>query len=211
MPDLQVALDIVDLDIALDIASKSLQGGATILEVGTPLIKAHGMEAVSKICRLAGEEIRVVADMKTSDAGYLETELAAKAGADVTTVLACSSPSTVEETVRAGNDLGIAVLADLMEVGSVSDAAREMEDFGVGFICVHSGIDTGQGLEQSFDKLGSVAEAVNIEVAAAGGLDHRTASQAIERGASIVIVGRAITRSSNPELSTKRIREAIGG
>ncbi|MHC5039293.1 MAG: orotidine 5'-phosphate decarboxylase / HUMPS family protein, partial [Planctomycetota bacterium] len=43
---LQVALDFVNLKRALKVARESVEGGADILEAGTPLIKSEGLDAV---------------------------------------------------------------------------------------------------------------------------------------------------------------------
>ncbi|HKX46254.1 MAG TPA: orotidine 5'-phosphate decarboxylase / HUMPS family protein, partial [Planctomycetota bacterium] len=43
---LQVALDYVDNSRALKCAREAVAGGADVLEVGTPLLKAEGLEAV---------------------------------------------------------------------------------------------------------------------------------------------------------------------
>jgi 3-hexulose-6-phosphate synthase/6-phospho-3-hexuloisomerase len=46
MPILQVALDLLELKRAVEIAKEAVEGGADWLEVGTPLIKSEGMNAV---------------------------------------------------------------------------------------------------------------------------------------------------------------------
>ena len=43
---LQVALDFVDLERAVDVCREALEGGADWIEVGTPLIKSEGLNAV---------------------------------------------------------------------------------------------------------------------------------------------------------------------
>ena len=43
---LQVALDFVDNSRALKCAREAVEGGADIVEVGTPLLKAEGLDAV---------------------------------------------------------------------------------------------------------------------------------------------------------------------
>ncbi|RLI78690.1 bifunctional hexulose-6-phosphate synthase/ribonuclease regulator, partial [Archaeoglobales archaeon] len=45
-PILQVALDLVELKRAVEIAKLALEGGVDWIEVGTPLIKSEGMDAV---------------------------------------------------------------------------------------------------------------------------------------------------------------------
>jgi len=44
--NLQVALDVLDLDVAKSIARIASEEGAAIIEAGTPLIKMHGMKAM---------------------------------------------------------------------------------------------------------------------------------------------------------------------
>ena len=77
---LQLALDQVDLHRALRAATEAVRAGVPILEVGTPLLKAEGLDAVRKI-REAFPKLELVCDAKTMDAGRLELEVAAKAGA----------------------------------------------------------------------------------------------------------------------------------
>lgn len=45
-PTLQVALDLLGLDRAVEIAEEAVRGGADWIEAGTPLIKSEGMQAV---------------------------------------------------------------------------------------------------------------------------------------------------------------------
>ncbi len=46
MAILQVALDLTILERAVQIAKESVEGGVDWIEVGTPLIKSVGMDAV---------------------------------------------------------------------------------------------------------------------------------------------------------------------
>jgi len=47
-PILHVALDILNLHRALQIAQEAAEGGADWIEAGTPLIKSEGMEAIGR-------------------------------------------------------------------------------------------------------------------------------------------------------------------
>ena len=83
MPDrvlVQVALDFVDNSRALKCAREAAAGGADILEVGTPLLKAEGLTAV-RLLHAEFPHLPIVCDSKTMDAGRAEMEMAAKAGA----------------------------------------------------------------------------------------------------------------------------------
>ncbi len=46
---LQVALDFLEMSRAMTVAEGAVAGGADILEVGTPLIKSEGLDAVRKL------------------------------------------------------------------------------------------------------------------------------------------------------------------
>ena len=54
-----------------------------------------------------------------------------------------------------------------------------------------------------------MAEAVSVPVGVAGGINSETAAKAVEAGASIVIVGGAITKALDPEKATSEIRRGI--
>ena len=62
-PKLQVALDLLELDRAVQIAKESVEGGADWLEAGTPLIKSEGMDVV-RLLREKFPEQTILADMK---------------------------------------------------------------------------------------------------------------------------------------------------
>ncbi len=48
-PVLQVALDLVHGDRALQIASEAVAGGAEWIEAGTPLIKSEGVDILRRL------------------------------------------------------------------------------------------------------------------------------------------------------------------
>src|SRR4030042_1543014 len=108
---LQVALDFVELDRALKVAEEAAAGGADILEAGTPLIKSVGLESVRRL-RALFPKLVIAADMKVMDAGRMEVESAAKAGAKIVHVLAAAPDATIAECVAAGRGDGAGSGAD---------------------------------------------------------------------------------------------------
>ncbi|MFV1980696.1 MAG: orotidine 5'-phosphate decarboxylase / HUMPS family protein, partial [Rhodothermia bacterium] len=86
-PIVQISLDIVDLDEALETAETAIASGVDWLEAGTPLIIAEGMHGVRAL-RERFPDVPIVADLKTMDGGWLEAELMAKAGATHVVVMA---------------------------------------------------------------------------------------------------------------------------
>src|SRR2546425_6276700 len=78
-PKVQVALDLIHLKDALRIAKAANRAGVEWIEAGTPLIKSEGIRSVRELKRALPAAV-VVADMKTLDAGAIETEIAFEAG-----------------------------------------------------------------------------------------------------------------------------------
>lgn len=207
-PVLQVALDLLDLKRAIQIARESVLGGADWIEAGTPLIKSEGMEAVRSLRKeFPGHQI--IADMKVADTGALEVEMAAKAGASVVCILADSDDAVIAEAVRTASVFGVRLMADLINVGDPVTRTKELEAMGVHIVNAHVGIDQQMIGKSSLGILSSIREAVAIPIAVAGGLDAKTAPVAVSNGADIVIVGGSITRSADVEASTREIRHAI--
>ncbi|MBN1323192.1 MAG: bifunctional hexulose-6-phosphate synthase/ribonuclease regulator [Methanotrichaceae archaeon] len=207
-PILQVALDLLELDRAIEIAKEAVAGGADWIEAGTPLIKSEGMDAVREL-RKALPGVKIVADMKTVDTGTMEVEMAAKAGAGVVAMLASSDDSTIEEAIRAARQFGAEIMVDLLTSPDPVSRSREMEKLGVDYICVHVGIDQQMMGKNTIDFLKEIVKEVKIPVAAAGGINASSASEAVANGASLVIVGGNIARSADVTGSAKAIREAL--
>jgi 3-hexulose-6-phosphate synthase/6-phospho-3-hexuloisomerase len=202
---LQVALDILELKRALQIAQESLDGGADWIEAGTPLIKSEGMQAIRSMRDRFPDSI-IVADMKVADTGTLEVEMAAKAGANIVCILADADDSVIAESVRAASLYGIRIMADLINVEDPVSRACELETMGVDIICAHAGIDQQMMGKDSLDLLADLAGQVRIPLAVAGGIDAKSSGHAVRSGADIVIVGGNIVRSADVTGSTRAIR-----
>jgi 3-hexulose-6-phosphate synthase/6-phospho-3-hexuloisomerase len=205
---LQVALDILELKRALQIAQESLDGGADWIEAGTPLIKSEGMQAIRSMRDRFPDSI-IVADMKVADTGTLEVEMAAKAGADIVCILADADDSVIAESVRAASLYGIRIMADLINVADPIPRALKLETMGVDIICAHVGIDQQMMGKSSLELMSSLSDQVHIPLAVAGGIDAAGAGDAVRLGADIVIVGGWIVRSADITGSTKKIRAAM--
>jgi 3-hexulose-6-phosphate synthase/6-phospho-3-hexuloisomerase len=205
---LQLALDFVDLHRAVLVAEKAVPAGVDWIEIGTPLIKSEGLDAVRELKkRFPGKTI--VADMKIMDAGRIEVESAAKAGAAVIDVLGTATDATIEECIQAGKNYGAHIVVDLIAVKDPVERARQVEALGADFITVHVAIDEQMRGQDPFATLYAVSQAVKIPVGVAGGINSETAAQAVAHGASYVIVGGAITKAKDPEAATRDMRTAL--
>ncbi len=207
-PILQVALDFMHLKRALEVAREAVAGGADWVEAGTPLIKSEGVEAVRALKR-AFPGRPIVADLKIMDTGAFEVEIAAKAGADVITVMAVAGDATMEEAVKAARRYGAKVMADMMAVEDKVERAKQLQALGVDYLCVHVSIDQQMIAKGPLEELQGVASVAAVPVAVAGGLNSETVAQAVASGARIIIVGGAIIKEAQVAEAARRIRLAL--
>src|SRR5262245_61248770 len=205
---LQVALDYVDNSRALKCAREAVAGGADLIEVGTPLLKAEGLEAVRLLHR-EFPKVPVVCDATTMAAGRAEVGIAAKAGASIATVLGVASDQTIRECVDAGRNYGCRVYVDLLGHADPVTRAKQAEEWGAAFVGVHCPIDDQMTGKDAFEKLRRVAAAVSIPVAVAGGIHSESAADAVAAGAGVVIVGGFINKAEDATAATRQIRQAI--
>jgi len=207
-PILQVALDLLNSDRALTIARDAVKGGADWLEAGTPLIKSEGMDIVRKLKDTFPDK-SLIADMKTMDTGAFETEMASKAGADVVCILAASDNSTIADAIKSARKYGSKIMVDLIGVENKIQRAKELESLGVDYFCIHVGIDEQMIGKDPIKILSSLVKTTNIPIAVAGGLNSKTAVDAVKAGAQVIIVGGAITKAKDVTKATKQIKQAI--
>ncbi len=207
-PVIQVALDMVHGDRALQIADEAVRGGAEWIEAGTPLIKSEGVEIIRKLKKAFPHNV-VVADMKTIDVGGAEVEIAAKAGADVVVVLGLSSDPTITEAVLSARQYGAKVMVDLFNVKDKPARAKKVEEMGASYVCVHVGVDEQMVGGSPLAELKGVSEAVGIPVAAAGGINSESAADILAAGASIIIVGGAIIKAKDVTGAAAAVKTAL--
>lgn len=198
-PIVQISLDLIHLDEALETAAMAMRAGVDWLEAGTPFILAEGLHGVKKL-REAFPTTPIVADLKTMDGGYLEAEMMAKAGATHVVVMARAHEETIKVVVKAGKDYGIKVMGDNLGCPDMVDGAKWLEDLGCDYIVHHIGYDERRGIAAQgkrmpspLDQLREVVQAVKIPVQAVGGLTLEQAIRCPEFGAPLVVLGAPLT------------------
>ena len=207
-PVLQVALDQMQMRRALKICEEAMKGGADWIEAGTPLLKSEGMEVLRKLRAQYPSHV-IIADMKTMDTGSFETEMAARAGANVNTVMGVADDGTILEAVRAGRKYGCRIMVDLLGVKDKAKRAKELEAMGVDLLCIHVSIDDQMEGRSFTSDLEELIEATSLPIAVAGGITSEKAAELVRSGASIIIVGGAITKSPDVSSAARDIKDAI--
>ncbi|MFX0023843.1 MAG: orotidine 5'-phosphate decarboxylase / HUMPS family protein [Candidatus Hermodarchaeota archaeon] len=212
-PRLQVALDVESIDDAL-VISKQVAPFVDIIEAGTPLIKSEGIKAI-KVLKEAHPDKLVCADLKTADAGYLEVKMAAKAKADIITVLADAYKVTIKEALRAAYEFKVEIMADLImskappiTLASIMDL--HYKNMKIHYALVHSGLDRQASRRAPFYELESVVRIRDHpQLAIAGGIREEDISKLLAYPLDIIIIGGGITHMKDPGKAAENIKKAM--
>lgn len=211
MVKLQLAMDTLDGDEALRLAECTAPF-VDILEAGTPLIKSVGISIVRKLKATHPNKI-ILADLKSSDVGAYEANMAFTAGADVVTTQGITTFATICEVQREADKWQRRAEVDMTGVKDPVARAREVMQAGVTLVLYHRSIDEEltEGALWDEKAVHTVCEMskLGLDVAIAGGVNYDTLP--LLRGVPIysVVVGRGITTQPDPALAAKRIAEQI--
>jgi 3-hexulose-6-phosphate synthase / 6-phospho-3-hexuloisomerase len=205
---LQVALDLLNGHRALQIAQQSVDAGAQWVEAGTPLIKSEGMDILRQL-REKFPDNEIIADLKTMDTGAIETEMAAKAGASIISILAAAHDETIKEAVLSARKYGVKIMADLIGITDPIKRGKQIEKLGVHFLCIHIGIDEQMKGISPLSIVKELHKQTALPIAVAGGINSEMVTDIISAGAQIIIIGGAITKAKDVKKETKAILTAI--
>jgi 3-hexulose-6-phosphate synthase len=207
-PLIQLALDSLDYNTTVNLA-KVAHRYVDIIEIGTPCLKVNGL-ALVKDLKARFPKQQILADLKTMDAGYYEAEPFFKAGVDITTVLGTADLDTIKGVIAVANKYGKKAQVDLINVVDKARRAKEAADLGAHIIGIHTGIDQQIAGHTPFADLEALL-ALNLGtlVSVAGGIKASTVAQVVKAGATIVVVGGAITGSKDPAKAASEIRDLV--
>ena len=210
VPLLQLALDFVSLPAALAVAVK-VADEVDVIEIGTPLCKAAGLEAIRAVREVCPDKL-ILADLKSPDVGGLEASMAFDAGADMMTVIGGAALATVEEALKVAQERGKEMLMELTGVRDIIARAEEWRDIGVERMVYHRGWDEQTHARQWDDDDRVVIRQLidmGFKVTVTGGITPELLPFFRELPVSIVIVGRGIHQAPDPPAAARRIRTEI--
>jgi 3-hexulose-6-phosphate synthase len=208
--ELQLALDLVDIPGAKQVVAEVAEH-IDIVEIGTPVVINEGLRAVKEI-KEAFPHLRVLADLKIMDAGGYEVMKASEAGADIITVLGVSDDSTIKGAVAEARKHGRKIMVDMINVKDIEGRAKEIDSFGVDYICVHSGYDHQADGKNSFEELAAIKRVVkNAKTAIAGGIKLDTLTEVIGAQPDLVIVGGGITGQQDKNATAAEMKRLVSG
>ncbi len=203
----QIAIDTMPGDEALSFA-ESVEAYADVIEIGTPLIYRYGLELVREMVGRVSRA-KLLADSKIVDAGALESRIFLEGGADIVTLLAGSSDTTVEEALVTTEKRQAELMIDLIDIHPEGKINRieELSELGCNYFCLHRPSDVGTGEEMFLPQPGSLPS--GLKLAVAGGIDLTNLDRVIESGMDVAIVGSAITRTDEPEAKARKFAEIL--
>jgi len=206
--ELQLALDLVNIPEAKKLV-KELEAYIDIVEIGTPVIINEGLRAVKEI-KEAFPNLKVLADLKVMDAAGYEVMKASEAGADIITILGVAEDMTIKGAVEEAKKQQKKILVDMIGVKDIEGRAKELDAFGVDYICVHTGYDLQAVGKNSFEDLMTIKRVVkNAKVAVAGGIKLSTLPEVIKAQPDLVIVGGGITGQEDKQAAAAEMQKLI--
>ena len=209
-PMLQVAMDYVSLPKALEMAVL-VAPEVDIIEIGTPLCKAAGIEAVRAMREICPDKL-ILADLKTPDVGGLEATLAFDAGADMMTVIGGAALATVEQALAVARKRGKEMLMELTGVRDILARATEWRRIGVDHIVYHREWDAQsagrQWTEADKDTIRRLID-MGYKVTITGGMTMDLLPFFADLPVSVLICGRGIREAPDPRAAAHQMRLAI--
>jgi 3-dehydro-L-gulonate-6-phosphate decarboxylase len=211
LPMLQLALDNKSLPDALA-ATRILAAEVDVLEAGTILVCAEGMQAVRCLKSLYPDRI-VLADIKAADAGSILASMCYANGADWMTVICCAPIATVESAIAEARKRSPHHDVQVELTGSWSwDEARAWLKAGVRQVVYHRGRDAqASGQSWSDEDRGKIRElaAMGFELSITGGLTIEDLPLFRGIPVKVFIAGRAIRDAADPVAAARAFKARI--
>jgi len=209
-PLLQIAMDYTSLSKALVMAAL-VAPEVDIIEIGTPLCKAAGLEAIRAMREICPDKL-ILADFKTPDVGGLEATMAFDAGADMLTVIGGAALPTVEQALSVARKRGKEMLMELTGVRDILARATEWRKIGVDRIVYHREWDAqSAGREWTEADKDIIRKLIDMgyKVTITGGMTIDLLPFFADLPVSVLICGRGIREAANPREAAHQMRMAL--
>lgn len=220
---LQVTLDTMSVEAGIELL-RDVAPYVDVIEVGNPLLLDAGMDAISEVKR-AFPHVEVLADTKIWHDGTRIAASAFSRGADMVTILGGTTDAEVEAVVSYAEAHDGAVAADLSGVPSIVQRASELEDLGVRYMMVPSGLRRdnpkdddafhrntramgGNPLALVRNVMRGLSSTTEVAVVDNITLDNLDAVLATHPG--VLLVGRAILAATQPAEAAAEFKRRMG-
>lgn len=206
---LQIAFNN-NLNEAYSIIQQLPASDRILIEVGTPLIKEYGQEAIKKISYWWKSKFNlleqgnfskpyIVADLKTMDRGQTEVEIAFKGGANAAIALGLAPIETLDVFIEECEQRGMDSMIDMMNVEyslSILQKLKKQPDV----VILHRGVD-----EEHYNKekmlplheIRRIKSRYDMLVSVAGGDTIREVQKSFFNDADIVVIWKPFYQNTS--------------
>lgn len=209
---LQITLDTYSVEEGIALL-RGIADSIDVVEVGTPLLLDEGMGAVSEV-KEAFPSLEVLADTKIWHNGARIARSAFEHGADMVTVLAGATDHEIETVVSVAQSYEGSVAADMSGIEGLVQRSAELEDLGVRYMMVPSGLRRQEddrdsdvfhrntramgGMPLALVRNVARSLANSAEVAVVDNITLGNLDKVLATKPGILLVGRAILAADDP-------------
>jgi 3-hexulose-6-phosphate synthase len=208
--ELQLALDMINFENGLAIV-RNLRDIIDVIELGTPFSFVNPLSTIARF-KDNFPELKILSDFKIMDGGYIMSNMAFDAGADIVTVSGRTWDITIQEAITSAKEHCKLIHIDMMGVpdDQIENRCRELDSFFPAYIGIHRAVSIKESNAE-----GSLCLARNVvknaKLAVAGGINCETLRRIIPFKPDLVIVGTAITSAGDPRRVALEMREIMEG
>jgi len=200
---IQLAVDRVSIEKAIKIINHA-KDSIDIIEIGTSLFKDYGLNSLKEINE--NFDLPILADIKTMDEAEYEFKQIFDNGGDIATVMGASESETIRKCQKISRLYNKDYMIDTLGVND--EKLKDLTKFKDAILCLHLPKDKGGDIQYFLE---NIVHKHNIEnrIAVAGGVKKEDLDLFKKFGVEIVVVGSAITKSSNITQSAKEFKELL--
>lgn len=208
---IQAAIDIIEINKALDVAGQALEAGVDWIEVGYPLIKFQGLDHTLALFRKTFPDTYILADCNIIAGSKRYIDKVVKEGLNNVTVSSLipdySTQEAIEHSAKYPN---FDITVDLFNVANPVEKARWAEQLGADYVMVHFGLD--QMKRESFE--GALQMLTKVVAATSGPVSFATYSKeqgvlAAKAGAKVLVQGYPFLEDTDPKARFTEYVDAI--
>lgn len=170
-----------------------------LIEVGTPMIKHYGTDAIEQIKSWVAPGTYIVADNKCADLAGREVEMMAQAGANASTCLGVAPIETIDNFIEECQKYNLDSIIDMMNVEDSLSVLKKLKKLP-NVVILHRGVDETEvtkGKQIPLYQIKQIKGNYNILVAVAGGDTIKEIQSALFNDADIVVVWKNFYQASS--------------
>jgi len=187
------------LEDARNIIQQLPSSGRILIEVGTPMIKHYGTDAIRQIKGWVTPGTYIVADNKCADLASREVEMTAQAGANASTCLGVAPIETIDSFIAECQKYNLDSMIDMMNVEDSLAVLKKLKKLP-DVVILHRGVDETEvtrGKQIPLYQIKQIKGSYNLIVAVAGGDTIKEIQSALFNDADIVVVWKNFYQANN--------------